>query len=103
MTKKTREIMRVAVTPEAKAAFDSIADERGMKLMPMLSKVIEWFVAQDKTLQGVILGSIDDKDAPSVLGLIHKRLAQELTDKFLDIDSTIAEAKELDRKRRKKR
>jgi len=94
--------MRVAVTPEAKASFDAIADERGMKLMPMLSKVMDWFVKQDKTLQGIILGSIDEKDAPSVLGLIHKRLAQELVDKHLDVDETIAEAMELKRKTKKK-
>jgi len=92
MTTKNRDVIRMAVTPEAKARLDAVAADRDMKLVGVVSRVIEWFSSQDKTLQSVILGLIDDEDAPSVLGLIHKRLAQELTDKHLDIDATLGEA-----------
>jgi len=44
-----------------------------------LSRLVEWFVEQDKTLQSIILGLIDEKDAPAVIDLIHKRLSQSAT------------------------
>ena len=92
----------MALTSGAKSQLDRVASDRDMKLIGVLSRLVEWFVAQDKTMQSVILGLIDQKDAPLVAGLIYKRLCADLTDKHLDIEETLSEAFGDVRKQKKK-
>ena len=87
MNTKKREIVRMGLTVGAKQKLDNIAAAKDMKLIGVLSRLVEWFVDQDKTLQSVVLGLIDEKDAPEVLGLIHKRLAEDITKKHIPPDT----------------
>lgn len=96
------ETTTVKISANAKKLLDEIAKERGINRIELISRTVEWISRQDKTLQAIILDQISKDDAPSVLGLIQKRLGQELTDKHLDIDSTLSEASGRAKKRKKK-
>ena len=76
MAEKNREIVRMGLSSGAKTKLDEAADKRDMKLIGVLSRLVEWFVDQHTTMQSIILGLIDEKDAPDVIDLIHKRLSQ---------------------------
>lgn len=77
MTTENREIIRLAITPKAKELLDSIAKGRDMKLIGVSSRIIEWFVKQDYTLQSIILGMVANEDKAGVLQLIEKRSKEE--------------------------
>ncbi len=76
MTENNREIIRLALTPSAKAKLDKVAESRDMKLMGVSSRLIEWFVDQDETLQTIILNQLHSDDVVAVLDLIRKRLSE---------------------------
>lgn len=84
----------MALEPGAKEKLDTIAEERGIKLIFALSRVVEWFVDQDKTLQGIILNQVSPADEVEVLGLIHKRLVHKIAEQLpQDLGKEIAEKK----------
>ncbi len=104
MVEKDREVVRLALKRGAKAKLDQVAIKRDMKIIGVLSRVVEWFAEQDFTLQSIVLGMVEDKDAPEVLGLIHKRLVERLVNKHLPLgtDAPPSESPKPDRKRKKK-
>ncbi len=77
MSKKDREMIHLALPVGAKSLLNEAADRRDMKLIGVAARLITWFVAQDYTLQNIILGLMDEEDTVGVIELIKERQAKE--------------------------
>ncbi len=73
MTTKNREIIRMALTPDAKRKLDEIADGKDMKLIGIMSRLVEWLVEQDQMTQSLVLGLVPKKDMPDIIELLYKK------------------------------
>lgn len=74
MQEKKREILSVPMHAEDKLLLDQVAIEAGgIKKLEMYSKILKWFVIQDKSLRAIILEQIDPADTIEILDLIKKR------------------------------
>lgn len=71
--KKTPNIVSVMLPPRSKEDLDRHCDERGMTIKSLLGRLINWFVACDKTEQALMLGQLNPEDANSVADLVRRR------------------------------
>ncbi|RMF85690.1 MAG: hypothetical protein D6744_01050 [Planctomycetota bacterium] len=71
--KKKPNIVSVQLSPEAKADLDAVCEARGMTIKTLLGRLIEWFVAMDKTEQSIVLRQVEDADIVGLAELIKKR------------------------------
>jgi hypothetical protein len=55
----SRQIMRIDLTGPARKAVGTLSDRRGMPQVRMLSRLIEWYVAQAEPVQLSIIGPRD--------------------------------------------
>jgi hypothetical protein len=53
-----RNIIKLAVTKDAKAALTKLADHHGMKEYVVASKIYLWFIGQDDIFQRAVLGML---------------------------------------------
>ncbi|MEX2672218.1 MAG: hypothetical protein WD294_08930 [Phycisphaeraceae bacterium] len=70
-----RHIIKLAVTPKAKAAIESMCDRYGMSQIEMASRLYQWACTQDEVVQAAILGILPEDVAPDVAKLVLKRMA----------------------------
>ena len=70
-----KESISVKISPEAKKKLDAMAQSSGMGKIEMVSRLVEWLHAQDRTLQAIAMGQIDDRDLLDVLEMIKCRVA----------------------------
>ncbi len=72
-TRKKPNIVSVHLSPEAKQALDEACDARGMTIKSLLGRLIEWFVARDKTEQSIILRQVEDDDVDGLAEMVIRR------------------------------
>jgi hypothetical protein len=71
--KQRPDIVSVHLSPEAKAQLDEVCFRRGMTIKRLLGRLIEWFVALDKTEQSIVLGLVEDADIKGLSEMILTR------------------------------
>lgn len=64
----------VKILKPAKQLLDEVVVDRGIGKIELISRIVEWFASQSKTLQAIILGQIDPVDETEVLSMIKTRL-----------------------------
>lgn len=52
----SRIIVRIELTPGAKAAFSKVAERRGQTQIATTAQLVEWFSAQSAGVQAAVLG-----------------------------------------------
>jgi len=75
------DIVSVHLSPEAKAQLDDVCFRRGMTIKRLLGRLIEWFVALDKTEQSIVLGLVEDADIKGLAEMIQTRSAARAASK----------------------
>ena len=70
-----RFIMRIELTASAKQKLSALSDKHGMTQEAMMSRLVEWFAAQDPLIQGAVLGHYPQEIEADVAKLILKRLS----------------------------
>jgi hypothetical protein len=72
-----RFIMRIELTASAKQKLSALSDKHGMTQVAMMSRLVEWFAAQEPLIQGAVLGHYPIEIEGDVARLILKRMAGE--------------------------
>jgi len=72
-----RFIMRIELTASAKQKLSALSDKHGMTQVAMMSRVVEWFAAQEPLIQGAVLGHYPIEIEGDVARLILKRMTGE--------------------------
>ncbi|QNN21197.1 hypothetical protein HED60_02550 [Planctomycetales bacterium ZRK34] len=72
-----RDIIKIAVTPQAKAAIEAVCRRYGMSQVEMASRLYTWFAQQDEVLQTAVLDILPRAVRPDVAELMLRRLAEE--------------------------
>ena len=80
---KEREIIKIAISTEAKIAIDQACDRYGMSQIEMASRFYMWFAEQDEVLQAAILGILPKTVEVDVANLILERIADGQTSSFV--------------------
>jgi hypothetical protein len=69
-----RIIVRIELTPPAKARLNEMSDRTGMTQVSLLSRLVEWFANQPEMIQGAVLGHYPKEIEADVARLILKRM-----------------------------
>jgi len=69
--------MRIELTASAKQKLSALSDKHGMTQVAMMSRVVEWFAAQEPLIQGAVLGHYPIEIEGDVARLILKRMTGE--------------------------
>ena len=69
-----KKLTTVKIFSDSKGNLDQCVNERGLRNQDALSRLIDWFVVQDKTLQAIILNQVKEDDQLAILDLIRNRL-----------------------------
>lgn len=72
-----REIIKVAVSTDAKRAIDQVAERYGMSQIELASRVYRWFADQEEVVQAAILDILPRSIAPQVAKMALEQLAAE--------------------------
>lgn len=79
-TMASRIIVRIELTPNAKARLNELSDKAGMTQVSMLSRLVEWFANQSDMIQASVLGQYPKEIEPDIAKLILKRMAEKKKD-----------------------
>lgn len=74
------ETTSVKIFVDAKKKLDELHNQRGVGKVELVSRAIQWLSKQDKTLQAIILGQIEQNDTVAVLDLLRGRLSENKMD-----------------------
>lgn len=72
-----RSIMRIQLDAQAKQKLDKLCERRGMTQIAVMSRVVNWFVIQDETIQAIVLGSLSEQSMGSLARMMLKKIASE--------------------------
>jgi hypothetical protein len=72
-----RQIIKIAVTNDAKDAIEQVADRYGMSQIEMASRLYRWFAEQNEEIQATILDLLPRSVAPDVARLVLKKMAAQ--------------------------
>ncbi len=72
-----REIIKIAVTPEAKQAIERVCARYGMTQIELASRLYTWLAEADEVTQAAVLGILPDTVASDVARLVLQRMAAE--------------------------
>jgi hypothetical protein len=71
-----RAIMRIQMDAQAKTRMEKLCEKRGMTQVAMTSRVMNWFLDQDETVQAMVLGSLSEESMAPLARTLLERLAQ---------------------------
>ena len=71
--KKRPTIVSVYLTPQTKAKLDKVCADRGMTIKSSLGRLIDCFVALDRTEQTIVLGQVEARHVRTLADLIGRR------------------------------
>ena len=71
-----RHIMRIDLTSAAIKALGNTVDRLGMTQKATISKLVEWFAAQDGVVQGAILDQFPAEIRPDIGKLVLEKMSQ---------------------------
>jgi len=69
-----RQIIRLQIDLDAKEALDALCGLRGMTQIAVMSRLVNWFVAQDEVVQATILGLLSESAVASLPTEILQRI-----------------------------
>ena len=72
-----RQIIKIAVTHEAKDAIEQVSDRYGMSQIELASRLYRWFGDQPEEIQATILDLLPHSVAPDVAKLVLQKLASQ--------------------------
>jgi len=73
-----RAIMRIQMDAQSKTRMEKLCEKRGMTQIAMMSRVVNWFLAQDETVQALVLGSLSEASmGPLAQKLLERLVAEE--------------------------
>jgi hypothetical protein len=72
-----REIIKIAVSPEAKQAIERVCARYGMTQIELASRLYTWLAGADEVTQAAVLGILPDTVASDIARLILQRMATE--------------------------
>ncbi|GAG13117.1 unnamed protein product, partial [marine sediment metagenome] len=61
--RKRPNIVSISMTPQTKAKLNKVCADRGMTIKASLGRLIDCFVALDRTEQAIVLGQVEAKHA----------------------------------------
>ena len=70
-----RHIMRIELTGPAKQKLSSLSDRHGMTQVAMMSRLVEWFAAQDEPIQSAVESRFSTQTHADVAKMILKKMA----------------------------
>jgi hypothetical protein len=70
-----RDIIKIAITPQAKRAIEAVCERYGMSQIELASRLYTWLADQDEVLQAAVLGILPDSVAPDVAEMVLQRMA----------------------------
>jgi hypothetical protein len=76
----TRIIVRIELTPAAKAGYAKVADRYGQTQIATTSRLIEWFAGQSEGVQAAVLGQYPKEIEADVARLLletHKKAGDQ--------------------------
>jgi hypothetical protein len=76
MTAK-RSIMRIQLDTVAKDRLDAICKRRGMTQIAMMSRLVNWFSAQDDYIQTAVLHTLSDGSMATLAKSLLKKISTE--------------------------
>jgi len=71
--KKRPTIVSVQLTPQGKAKLDKVCADRGMTIKAVLCRLLDCFVALDRTEQAIVLGQVEARHVRTLADLIGRR------------------------------
>ena len=71
--RKRPNIVSVELTPQGKTKLDKVCADRGMTIKALLSRLLDRFVALDRTEQAIVLGQVEARDVRTLADLIGRR------------------------------
>ena len=71
--KRRINIVSVQLTPQGKAKLDKVCADRGMTIKASLGRLIDCFVALDRTEQAIVLGQVEARHVRTLADLIGRR------------------------------
>ena len=66
--------LMIELEGECRQKVDDLCDRYGMMQYRLLSRLVEWFLAQDELTQAICLGRFPPEIAPEVAKLLLKRM-----------------------------
>jgi len=72
---ESRIILRIELTPAAKAHLNAFCDKAGMTQVATLSRLVEWFARQPDMVQRLIVGHIPKEIQQDAARMMLKNLA----------------------------
>jgi len=73
MNEHPREITTVELSGEGKDALRRIVRDAGMVQQAALGRILTWFLAQDKLVQALVLGHVEDEGGDYVDFIMRRR------------------------------
>ena len=77
--KKRSNIVSVQLSPEGKAKLDKACADRGMTIKSLLGRLLDSFVALDRTEQAIVLGQVEARHVRTLADLIGERGPRKTT------------------------
>jgi len=66
--------MRIQVDAQTKSRMDKLCDKRGMTQIALMSRVANWFLNQDETVQALVLGALSEESLAPLARTLLERL-----------------------------
>jgi hypothetical protein len=70
-----RHIMQIELSASAKRNVAALGDYHGMTQLAMMSRLVEWFAAQDAWMQLAILSRLPTEEKPDTAKMVLERMA----------------------------
>lgn len=72
MSKK--QVLRIELSPAAKQRLGKLSDQAGMTQIALMSRLVEWMMHQEETIQAAVLGAYPKEISAEVARLLLKRM-----------------------------
>ena len=69
-------IAMIVMNGQSKTKLERLCQQRGMRKVVVISRLVNWLVGQDDTVQAIVLGSVSEE----MLGPLTEKLLQRLAD-----------------------
>ena len=68
--------MRIQMDGQAKNKLEKLCEKRGMTQIAMMSRMVNWFLSQDETVQALVLGSLSEQAMGPLARTLLERLVE---------------------------
>lgn len=68
-----RSVINVSLTSKAKAQLDELLDVLKMQQQDAVGRIIEWVTGQQRLVQLLVLGLIDEEDTLHIIDLLYRK------------------------------